>query len=361
MKIKKYNQLLLLGVLVTIVFALAIWIYMYMYGNMSTIEPLNFDILDEAIKKRHQITPDYSRKVYMYNGNEYSFSRHFNNEESRILANKKDELSQRLQEHGIKVPSFHKWDFTKTRAENEQAIQKVIGGPPYVVKPTNASLGRHVYLNLPNLDTVYQKICHILNTSKYRDIVVEKHITGESYRVLMVNHQIVDIIRLDKPTVIGTGRHTLQELIQQYNQEQNRRGIRPIKTIDMDYIRTQGLPKCRKSTVIPAGKRIVLSLIGNPRNGCRAVRIPVSQVHPDNITLFNRVYDICGLTINGLDYSIEDISRSYKEQPIYVFEANPGPGNAVHMLGFPPTETQSFINTLADAVASIIHQKASNQ
>ena len=59
-------------------------------------------------KKNYDI--DYENKIITVNGKKISYSKHFNTDESCILAKDKIKTSTLLLENGIKVPAFLKLD-----------------------------------------------------------------------------------------------------------------------------------------------------------------------------------------------------------------------------------------------------------
>jgi D-alanine-D-alanine ligase-like ATP-grasp enzyme len=55
------------------------------------------------------------------------------------------------------------------------------------------------------------------------DVIIEELIEGEDLRIIVIDHQIVAAAVRRPPFVVGTGNHTVQELIEKYIIEANER------------------------------------------------------------------------------------------------------------------------------------------
>src|SRR3712207_210894 len=74
-------------------------------------------------------------------------------------------------------------------------------GYPVVIKPRYGNQGKGVFVNLKNeeeLIRAYKSICE-----KYDDILIEKYIQGEDFRICMVDYKVVAVSKRISPRVIG--------------------------------------------------------------------------------------------------------------------------------------------------------------
>ena len=147
--------------------------------------------------------------------------------------------------------------------------------------------------------------------------MIEEFKQGNSYRIYMINNEILDIYCKEKTVVIGTGKHNVIQLIDIFN----KKAVFPIKKYDKRLISSQ----INFKSIVPKNKKIIISNIASVRNGGKTWKILFSNVHPDNITMFKKVQKVIGLTISGIDYITDDISISWKKGKGFVNEVNDSP------------------------------------
>src|SRR5699024_3678924 len=93
---------------------------------------------------------------------------------------------------------------------------------PLVVKPTIGSLSslkRDTITNIQSEEKLLYAIEQVRENYEYDDILVEQHITGEEYRLYVVNNKVAAAIQRHPAHVIGNGRDTIEELIQVKNKQ----------------------------------------------------------------------------------------------------------------------------------------------
>ncbi|MBE9070642.1 NAD(P)H-dependent oxidoreductase [Leptolyngbya cf. ectocarpi LEGE 11479] len=91
---------------------------------------------------------------------------------------------------------------------------------PLVAKPDAGSLSENVYPNLQTAEQLRQAAA-VIETS---DAVskLESHISGQDYRVLIINHHYAGCVQRRPASVVGDGQRTILELFQRRNQEPGR-------------------------------------------------------------------------------------------------------------------------------------------
>ena len=75
-------------------------------------------------------------------------------------------------------------------------------------------------------------------------------------------------------------------------------------------------------SVIKEEERVIVRGSCNFSTGGEVERIPVENIHPDNLELFSLVQQMVGLTQAGVDFITPDISISYKENSAVINEVN---------------------------------------
>lgn len=86
-------------------------------------------------------------------------------------------------------------------------------GFPLVLKPTNASSGRGVITDIRTIESFKRSLLDVRHKQGFQNVIVERFITGEDYRIYVINNQVVAATRRTIPSVIGDGEHTIEELI----------------------------------------------------------------------------------------------------------------------------------------------------
>lgn len=255
------------------------------------------------------------------------------------IANLKHQSTQRLGQVGIPVPSTH---VVTTQGAAEHAAETL--GYPVVVKPLNNDRGEGVFSNLHSsaeLVSAFKKAAEF-----GPNVIVQRHVQGEDYRLLVVNGKCMVVTRRDPAAVVGDGEHTVKELVDIANQDP-RRGDSSrsylIKLVlddtSLEVLSKQGF---EPGTIPASGEKVLLRQIANFSTG-GTVEDVTDRVHPDNALLAVRAARAIGLSIAGVDLLISDIERSWREVDGHVIEVNGGPGLRLHWLGNPTRDLNGEI------------------
>ena len=137
------------------------------------------------------------------------------------------------------------------------------------------------------------------------------------------------IFYIGKPTIIGDGKHNIKELIDNYNIIQKKYKNYPITNINYELLNGQGL---KLESVPTKGRKIIISNVCNYHNGSRLIRIPIQNVHPDNLEMFKKINKVIDLKLSGIDYMSPDITKSYKNNYGYINEVNSGPSMKISIM-----------------------------
>ncbi|MCC7533425.1 MAG: ATP-grasp domain-containing protein, partial [Bacteroidia bacterium] len=91
---------------------------------------------------------------------------------------------------------------------------------PIVTKPVDGNHGKGATTNITNWEDA---IRGLEAAKKYsRGVIVEKFITGQDHRVLVINYKFVAAAIRKPAAIIGDGKHTIQELIDKTNEDPRR-------------------------------------------------------------------------------------------------------------------------------------------
>ncbi len=244
------------------------------------------------------------------------------------IAGDKHLTKELLRRHGIPVPTG---EIAYTIGSALRYAEEI--GYPVVIKPYDSNHGNGVTLNITSREEVPEAFKLALQYSSAA--VVEKHITGQDYRVLVIGDKVSAVARRQPPHVIGDGTSTIRQLVEKEN-ENPLRGedhTKPLTKIELDDVAADVLSEAgyTPDSVLPAGTVVFLRKNANLSTGGTACSC-MDIIHPDNAKLAVRAAKALGLDIAGVDICSPDISIPLFENNGAVLEVNAGPGLRMHIM-----------------------------
>jgi cyanophycin synthetase len=212
----------------------------------------------------------------------------------------------------------------------KEAIERI--KYPIVTKPVDGNHGKGATTNILNWEDAVRGL---EAAKKYsRGVIVEKFITGQDHRVLVINYKFVAAAIRKPAAVKGDGKLTIQQLIDKTN-EDPRRGYGHEKTLTqikvddftLDILHKKGLTL---ESVLPAGEELFLKPTANLSTGGTATDV-TEMVHPDNIFMCERIARIIGLDICGIDIMAENLTEPLAQTGGAILEVNAAPGFRMHI------------------------------
>jgi len=264
---------------------------------------------------------------------------------AEAIAQDKELTRELLQQVGVPVPEGRPVEDVDDAWAAAQEI-----GAPVVVKPRFGNHGRGV---TTNLTTREQVAAAYANASEYTsNIVVERYATGADFRLLVVGGKLVAAARRDPAQVIGDGRQTVAQLIEEVNRDPRRSDGHStvLSIIELDPIALMTLSEqgYTPASVPPAGATVVIRRNANLSTGGTATDV-TDLVHPEIADRMVEAARVIGLDIAGVDVIARDISRPLEEQGGIVVEINAGPGLRMHLepsVGKPRPVGEAIVATL---------------
>ena len=201
------------------------------------------------------------------------------------LACDKEDTKYLLEQAEVEVP---RGDIIRRESSLEEACRYV--GYPLVIKPVDGNHGRGITVNIQNYEDALVAFSNAKESSRSGAIIVEKFITGEDYRLLVINNKLVAAAIRTPAHVIGDGKSTVQELIDKVNKDP-RRGYGhenvltqiTVNDLTKTIIKDAGYTL---DSVIPEGERLILKDTANLSTGGTAEDV-TDIVHPANVSWQN--------------------------------------------------------------------------
>ena len=243
-------------------------------------------------------------------------------------ASDKKLTNQLLAATGVPVPRAQ-----VVRSPGDAASAAARIGFPVALKPLDGNHGRGVMLNLGDEQAVRDAFPLARQESRSGALVVEKFITGNDYRCLVIGGVLRAVAQRVPAHVEGDGKHAITELVELTNADP-RRGIgheKVLTRIKLDdeaitYAREQGF---ELTDVPPRGVRIFLKRTGNMSTGGISID-RTEEIHPDNAEIAEQAARVVGLDIAGIDFICPDISVPVRETGGGIVEVNAAPGFRMH-------------------------------
>ncbi|SFC80419.1 cyanophycin synthetase [Massilia yuzhufengensis] len=241
------------------------------------------------------------------------------------IASDKQLTKALLEAAGVPVPG----GATATSEEDAQRIARRLGA--VTVKPLDGNQGKGVTTNCGTPDEVARAFAHARRHG--RRVIVEEHLLGRDYRVLVAGRKVAAASWRRPPCVTGDGTLSIRELVEVENRNPARgEGHTNILTrIPMDALAEETLARqgYGLDTVLPAG--VSADLRGNANLSTGGTAEDVTDLLPQETR------DICiraartiGLDIAGIDIVCQDIAQPLREQRGGIIEVNAAPGIRMH-------------------------------
>jgi cyanophycin synthetase len=243
------------------------------------------------------------------------------------IADDKARTKSILRGAGVPIPEGESVD------EFEEALEAADDiGYPVVMKPLVGNHGRGITVNVTNdndLKVAFEQAKRFCDT-----LVVEQYLPGSDHRILVVEGKFVAAARRDPASVTGDGRSTIQELIDQLNEDPQRGyGHENILTlVEVDFMTNRLLSQMGLdvNSVLPEGQDVTLKSTANLSQGGTATDI-TDEVHPFVRHMAERIARIIDIDIMGIDIIAPHLREPLETTGGGVVEVNAAPGFRMHL------------------------------
>ena len=234
-------------------------------------------------------------------------------------------LKKEFKKHNIPVPSYFEFSFfVKNTNKNIREIFSKLK-KPIIVKPRVGSRGRHTVTNIHTLEQFQEGIKIPRQICSY--LIVEEHLEGNVCRATLINGVLAGFYKGQAPTLIGDGKKTIKELIEEKDKKRENR-VEPIR-ISKELHYHIGRSGFLISDILPEGVSLPLSHRIGRLFGGKTIEM-IDGLHPSFVPILKRASEIVGLSVVGFDCIIPDPTKDEASQEWGVIESNSLPFIDLH-------------------------------
>ena len=207
-----------------------------------------------------------------------------------------------------------------------EAAEKL--GYPVVVKPLKGKQAGGVTVGVESPHELALAFARAHTSGS--DVLVESFVVGATYRLLVMGGRCVAALCIVPTSVLGDGKHSIEELIVALNDDPLRNSVRLFKVaIDEDLTATLNRQGYGLDSVPSNGTPIMLRSAANVAVG--GIHTDVTDlVHPANRAMAERAAQAIGLAVAGIDFLTRDISLPYDDVGGNIIQVNARPGLCMH-------------------------------
>jgi D-alanine-D-alanine ligase-like ATP-grasp enzyme/acylphosphatase len=242
------------------------------------------------------------------------------------ICNNKQMTKDYLSTSGVPVPPGR--SFTLKDADTKILEEAKLIGFPLVLKPLSANAGKGVFTNISNEDELKEVLIVLREELVYSEIVIEKYIAGQEYRIFIVGNKIIAATNRVPANVTGDGFSTVRELVIKRNrQRKNNPNLASLNVvIDKEVLRTLKSQNYTIDSVPEKGEKVYLRKISNVSAGGDPVDFTDELTENMKNTALLAASSIPGLGVCGIDIIMEENGTSF-----HVIEVNTKPAMGLHL------------------------------
>lgn len=219
---------------------------------------------------------------------------------------------------GVRVPAGR----TATFDEADHAFLDEVGS--VVVKPTSGEQGQGITVGVTDHDQLDEALARAGGPAVA--VLLEERCPGDDLRIVVIDGAVVAAAVRRPAEVVGTGRHTIRELIEATSRRREAatggESTIPVDDLTVATVREAGWDL---GDVLPAGETLRVRLTANLHTG-GTIHDVTDDLHPELAAAALRAAHALAIPVTGIDLLVPDVSG-----PEYVFiEANERPGLANH-------------------------------
>jgi len=193
-----------------------------------------------------------------------------------------------------------------------------------VVKPARGEQGQGVRVDLRHPRELAEAVAVARRICK--DVIIEEYVEGQDVRVIVIGFKFVAAAVRRPPQIIGSGQHSIAELIEKYNRRRMAAtGGESRVPIDDETLRCLQRENLSLDHVLPQGQSVVLRKAANLHTG-GTIHDVTPEIHPMLVDAAEKAAVALNVPVTGLDLCVPDLAAPH----YHIIEANERPGLANH-------------------------------
>lgn len=226
-------------------------------------------------------------------------------DEAFKICDDKDLTKKVLAKAGVPVPEGKKFEADVLDEEIIKYANSL--GFPLVLKPISENAGKGVFANIQDKEALRAALVHVRQELNYPDVIVERHVPGEDYRIFIVDGKVLAAVKSIPANVVGDGVNSIKDLINLKNKKREENPNLSKYTINIDREVTEAIQSMGYTinSVPKKGEYINLRNKGSATMGGDPVDA-TDELNPELINIAINAYNaIPGLTLCGLDMIVD--------------------------------------------------------
>lgn len=197
-----------------------------------------------------------------------------------------------------------------------------------VIKPTQQLGGAGITI-LPQSEEqvlkAYEKALMETQSKSKSKVIAEEFILGENYRFLVLDNEVIGVVRRKAAHIVGNSKNTIRELISIKNKEREESLLKPIQ-IDNEVTLKLQRENLNLESIPEEGKEVILRYNCNLTTGGTTQEC-MNEVHDYYKQIAIKAVKSVGSKFGGVDIITENVSKPTK---LVINEINYNPGLRLH-------------------------------
>lgn len=185
---------------------------------------------------------------------------------------------------------------------------------PVIAKPNLGSRSRHTTTHINTEQEMLTAFRKARQLSPW--VVIEEELVGFVFRITLIGGKLAGALRREPPFVIADGVSTVRTLVEKENRNPKRHNF-VFHEIAFDAEADAELVRQKLSweSVPEKGGFITLNQkVGRGQGGSNTEMLP--KVHPENVKLFEKLAQVLGDPLVGVDFIMQDVEKPWTEQKL---------------------------------------------
>jgi len=232
---------------------------------------------------------------------------------------------------------------TQSYVDETRALEFMERSGSIVVKPVDGAHGNGISTDVSSAESLQLAIRDAKDAYPESEILLQRQVSGEDYRLLMIDGQLVAAAKRVPAMVTGNGVSTIEQLILDENAGDKRTVAYSDRLCKIDETKAWSYLKQRRSDVPGEGESV--QVVGTANIGSGGYAEDVTDDIPQHINeLATLLVGSLGAFVCGVDFMHDESSDEW-----HLIEANTAPSFGLHM-NPQKGESRPVVNRFVDAL-----------